>query len=222
MRAFRRAVNCDDQLPEAYLGLGLLFRKWPKGDYDAVRNFQKALQYRRDYVEARFNIAEIRYRHCELDAKGDIEKVLAADPKYAPAYKLMGMFYEDLRKEYDAAALYYAQYLSLRPGDKEARVRLGRAYLRASNYDRILDLLEAHGIYEWSPDVGSTYVELLTRLEVVGAEYTTDQRLIGTVAQVHRTGFLRERPDGSTTSAHNARVTVYRAKEEEGSGTKGG
>ena len=89
--------------------------------------------------------------------------------------------------------------------------------------DEVLDLLEAHGIYEWSPDVGSTYVELLDRLEVVGAECTTDQRLVGTVAQVHRTGFLRERPDGSTTSAHNARVTVYRAKEEEeGSGERGG
>ena len=77
LRAFERAVACDDRLPEAYLGLGLLFRRWPRGDYDAIRYFQKALQFRRDYVEARYNIAEIRFKLEELDAKKDIDKVLA-------------------------------------------------------------------------------------------------------------------------------------------------
>ena len=141
IRAFERAVHCDDQYAEAYCGLGLAFRQRPRGYYDAIRYFQKALQYKRDYVEARFNIAELRYAQGELDAKKDADKVIELDPRFAPVYLLMGMWYEDLRHDYENAALYYAQYMSLRPHDSAGRKRLGRVYLRLRNSDRILELL---------------------------------------------------------------------------------
>ena len=141
IRAFERAVHCDDSYAEAYCGLGLAFRHRPRGYYDAIRYFQKALRFKRDYVEARFNIAELRYAQGELDAKKDADKVIELDPRFAPVYLLMGMWYEDLRHDYENAALYYAQYLSLRPQDSAGRRRLGRVYLRLRNSDRILELL---------------------------------------------------------------------------------
>ena len=90
IHAFENAIDCDHTLAEAYYGLGLTFRRWPRGSYDAIRYLQKALQYKRDYVEARYNIAEIRHELEEHDTRLELERLLAIDPRYAPAYLLMG------------------------------------------------------------------------------------------------------------------------------------
>ena len=146
IKAFERAIECDHTLAEAYFGLGLTFRKWPRGNYDAIRYFQKALQYDRDHVEARFNIADIRYKLDEHDVRREVKKVLALDSRYAPAYLLMGKWVEEFEKDYEKAALYYAQYMGLRPGDPEGRKRLGSIYLRTKDYGRILEVLEDYAV----------------------------------------------------------------------------
>ena len=74
IKALERAIECDHTLAEAYYGLGLTFRKWPRGSYDAIRYFQKALRYDRNHVEARFNIADIRYKLDEHDVRREIKK----------------------------------------------------------------------------------------------------------------------------------------------------
>ena len=144
--AFERAIDCDHTLAEAYYGLGLTFRRWPRGSYDAIRYFQTALQYRRDYVEARYNIAEIRHELKEHDARLDLEKLMAIDPRYAPAYLLMGKWYEEFEKDYENAALYYARYLSLAPHDPEGRKRLAAVYLETRNYARIAEMLQEYAL----------------------------------------------------------------------------
>ena len=146
VKSFERAIECDHTLAEAYFGLGLTFRKWPRGNYDAIRYFQKALQYDRHHVEARFNIADIRYKLDEHDVRREVKKVLAIDPRYAPAYLLMGKWVEEFEKNYEKAALYYAKYMGLRPGDPEGRKRLGSIYLRTKDYGRILEVLEDYAI----------------------------------------------------------------------------
>ena len=146
IKALERAIECDHTLAEAYYGLGLTFRKWPRGSYDAIRYFQKALRYDRNHVEARFNIADIRYKLDEHDVRREIKKVLAIDPRYAPAYLLMGKWVEEFEKDYEKAALYYAQYMGLRPGDPEGRKRLGSIYLRTKDYGRILEVLEDYAV----------------------------------------------------------------------------
>ncbi|MDE2998852.1 MAG: GWxTD domain-containing protein [Gemmatimonadota bacterium] len=146
VKSFERAIECDHTLAEAYFGLGLTFRKWPRGNYDAIRYFQKALQYDRDHVEARFNIADIRYKLDEHDVRREVKKVLAIDPRYAPAYLLMGKWVEEFEKNYEKAALYYAKYMGLRPGDPEGRKRLGAIYLRTKDYGRILEVLEDYAV----------------------------------------------------------------------------
>ena len=146
IHAFENAIDCDHTLAEAYYGLGLTFRKWPKGSYDAIRYFQKALQYKRDYVEARYNIAEIRHELKEHDVRRDLEKLMEIDPRYAPAYLLMGKWYEEFEKDYENAALYYAQYLGLAPDDPEGRKRLAAVYLETRNYVRIAEVLQEYAM----------------------------------------------------------------------------
>ncbi len=146
IHAFEGAIASDHTLAEAYFGLGLTFRKWPRGSYDAIRYFQKALQYKRDYVEARYNIAEVRHELEEHDARLDLEKLMEIDPRYAPAYLLMGKWYEEFEKDYENAALYYAQYLGLAPDDPEGRKRLAAVYLETRNYARIAEMLQEYAL----------------------------------------------------------------------------
>ena len=146
IHAFEGAIKAEHTLAEAYYGLGLTFRKWPRGSYDAIRYFQKALQYKRDYVEARYNIAEIRHELREHDARLDLEKLMEIDPRYAPAYLLMGKWYEEFEKDYENAALYYAQYISLAPEDPEGRKRLAAVYLETRNYARIAEMLQEYAL----------------------------------------------------------------------------
>ncbi len=146
IHAFESAIESDHTLAEAYYGLGLTFRRWPRGSYDAIRYFQKALQYKRDYVEARYNIAEVRHELEEHDARLDLEKLMEIDPRYAPAYLLMGKWYEEFEKDYENAALYYAQYMGLAPHDPEGRKRLAAVYLETRNYERIAEMLQEYAL----------------------------------------------------------------------------
>ncbi len=144
LASFERATRLDHRLAEAYNGLGLVFQQRPKARHDAIRYFQKALQYDRDYIEARFNIAKIRYTLKEYDVKSDCEKLLEMDPTFGPAHLLLGEWYETFHKDYERAALHYAQYMSLRPDDPRGRNRLAAVYLKSREYARIVELLESY------------------------------------------------------------------------------
>ena len=142
--AFERAIDLDYRLAEAYNGLGLIFRNRRKGMYTAIRYFRKALQWHPTYLEARFHMAQTRYDLKEYDTKRDLDRVIALDPNYAPAYKLLGKWWEEQEENDEQAAMAYARYVALTPDDPEGRELLSRAYLRSENFDRIIHLLEDH------------------------------------------------------------------------------
>lgn len=153
LRSFERAVRLDHKLAEAYNGLGQVFETRPKAKYDAIRYYTKALQYNRDYLEARFNMARLRRSLREHDAKYDIEKVIDIDPTFAPAYLLLGEWYEVHEEDFERAALLYARYMTLKPEDPEGRKRLAAVYLRSRNYERIVDLLTDY-VHEHPDETG--------------------------------------------------------------------
>ena len=141
---FERAIDLDYRLAEAYNGLGLIFRNRRKGMYTAIRYFRKALQWHPTYLKARFHMAQTRYDLKEYDTKRDLDHVIALDPNYAPAYKLLGKWWEEQEENDEQAAMAYARYVALTPDDPEGRELLSRAYLRSENFDRIIHLLEDH------------------------------------------------------------------------------
>ncbi len=139
--SFDRAIQNDQKLAEAYNGLGLVFQDHPKGRYDAIRYFRKALQWQPDYVEARFNMAKLRMALKEYDAKRDLERVIEQDANFTSAHLLLGQWYEE-QENYESAALAYAKYLSVKPDDAEGRRRLASVYIQTKDFDRITALLE--------------------------------------------------------------------------------
>ena len=151
--AFERAIGLNHRLSEAYNGLGIVFQNRPKGMYNAIRYFRKALQWSPNeqlsqlynvHRDARFNMAQARYKLKEYDTKRDLDHVIALDPTYAPTYKLLGKWWEEQEENYEQAAMAYARYVTLAPEDPEGRELISRAYLRSKDFDRIVHLLEDH------------------------------------------------------------------------------
>lgn len=238
--AFDRAVQLDHKLAEAYNGLGLVFRDHPKGRYDAIRYFRRALQWQPDYIDARFNMACLRLDMKEYDARRDLERVIAQDGQYAPAFLMLGTWYEE-EEDLANAALSYARYLSLRPDDAEGRKRLAGVYIRTKDFDQITALLENYarenpGEIEILPILAQACLEL-GRLDWAQAYFTTyvnnapahlqalyeDIRFLASndeleelnsLAGEDRARFLREfwslRDPDLSTSANERRLEHYR------------
>lgn len=142
--AFEMAIDLDHRMPAAYNGLGLVFERHPRGRYDAIRYFRKALKYDENYLEARYNMARVRFTLKEHDAKRDLDRVISQDANFAPAFLLLGQWYETLEEDYVNAAVAYARYLALRPNDIEGRRRLAAIYVRTQDFDQIISLLEGY------------------------------------------------------------------------------
>jgi GWxTD domain-containing protein len=140
-KAFRRAIKLDHKLAEAHFGMGLVYTKKSKGLYVAIGYFQEALKLNPRYVEARYHLAKVRLKLEEYDARREIERAVAVDSTYAPAYRLMGEFYEDLQEDYQNAALWYLRYLTMKPDDVGVRLRLGKVYLKARDFERTTQVL---------------------------------------------------------------------------------
>ncbi|MDA0747244.1 MAG: GWxTD domain-containing protein [bacterium] len=140
--AFRQAVSLSKSDPEPYYGLGLVHMELLNERYQAISYFQRALMRDQNYVNARYQIAYARYILNEHDTKPELERVLEMDPTYADAYVLMGDWYAHFMEDYERAIVWYTKYLSMRPKDESAVRRLGFAYLKVKDYDKILEKLQ--------------------------------------------------------------------------------
>ncbi len=142
--SFLKATGLNGRLAEGHHGLGMVFAQRPKGLYTAIGYFVEALRFDPRYVEARYHLAEARLRLEEYDARREVERAIALDPNYAPAYRLMGQWHEEMQEDYEAAALWYTRYLALKPDDPEVRVRLGGVYQKARDFERVTKALMDH------------------------------------------------------------------------------
>ena len=145
---FQKAIEVDRGVAEAHNGLGMVFTKHPLMLQWAIEEFQKALRWNPQYAEARYHIAEIRLKLKQYDALTEAERVIGLDPNYAPAYRLIGEGYEIMEDDYQNAALWYLRYLSFKPDDSDARLRLGKAYLKTGDFEGttkvLMDYVQQH------------------------------------------------------------------------------
>ncbi|MSS72660.1 MAG: GWxTD domain-containing protein [Candidatus Latescibacteria bacterium] len=139
--AFQRTIEVDRTVAEAHNGRGLIFMKKNLGLQWAIESFQEALRWNPRYAEARHHIAEIRLKLKQYDARSEAEKAIALDPTYAPPYRLMGDWWDQMQDDYEKAILWYIRYMAMRPQDTEARLQMGRLYLKARNFEGTTKML---------------------------------------------------------------------------------
>ena len=149
MWAFKKAISLRGGA-RAYYGVGLVYAELPKQRNLAIHYFQEALARDHRFVDARYQIARIRYLMNEYDVGRAVDRVLELDPNYADAYVLMGDWYANFWKDYEQAIVWYTRYMALRPGDSSLRSRLGIAYLMIEDYEKIMAQLL--GFVEQNPD----------------------------------------------------------------------
>ena len=140
MWAFKKAISLQGGA-RAYYGVGLVYAELPKERNLAIHYFQEALARDHGYVDARYQIARMRYLMNEYDVGRAVDRVLELDPNYADAFRLMGNWYADFWKDYEQAIIWYTRYMALRPGDSSLRSRLGVAYLMIEDCERIMGKL---------------------------------------------------------------------------------
>ncbi len=175
-RAFKDARRRKHDYAPAYNGLGLVWREKPKGLYTAIDYFKMALQYDRNYLEARYHIAEARYELGEHDVKREAEKLLQMDATFAPAYRLLGEWYETFKEDHLRAVEHYERYLSLRPDDLDVTLRLARALGKVGDHARVVDLLRRQMLnnpdaIDLSPVLANAYIQL-DSLEMAEVEFS--------------------------------------------------
>ena len=138
--AFHRALRLGSKA-QAHYGLGMLYKTWPMQRHFAIHHFTEALIKDRNFVDARYQMARVRYDMKERDAELEAKRVLEMDPEHAGAYLLIADYYLNFSWEFEKAVVWYTKYLALHPEDADAQRSLGIAYLKVRHYSKIMDHL---------------------------------------------------------------------------------
>ncbi len=138
--AFHRALTLGNKVL-AHHGLGMLYKTWPMQRHFAIHHFTEALIKDRNFVDARYQMAKVRYAMKERDAELEAKRVLEMDPGHAGAYLLIADYYLNMSWEFEKAVVWYTKYLALRPEDADAQRSLGIAYLKVRDYPKIMSHL---------------------------------------------------------------------------------
>ena len=109
--AFKEAKRIDKTLPDAYVGLGLVYVESPARGMNSYYNFRKAV--------------------------GEASRATKIDPNYGPAYRLLGEAYERFQEDHERAVGYYMKYIELEPDDPEGLYYFGIACVQAEGFQKI-------------------------------------------------------------------------------------
>jgi tetratricopeptide (TPR) repeat protein len=138
---FRKAIQLDSKLPEAYKHLGDLFLTSPGRLHgQALEAYRKALGLFPDYVDAHVGIAEaLRAQGKHDEAIASYRTALQLQPDEARIHLGLGRIYYNEKGLYREAVAEYRAALQLDPANLEALVNLGELYEEKGLYRDAVD-----------------------------------------------------------------------------------
>lgn len=110
--AFQKAKDLDKNKVEAYVGLGLTYAEKPTRGIESLYNFRRAI--------------------------AEAKRATKINPKYGPAYRLLGEVYERFEEDHTRALAYYLKYIELEPDNPEGLYYYGLASIQAKQFDKIV------------------------------------------------------------------------------------
>jgi tetratricopeptide (TPR) repeat protein len=117
---FTRAIENDDTLAEAFLGLGALYLE--NDDAELAKDaYRLALERRPDDPVSLYNLALAHYALKETEAAmAAAERALRRQPEFAAAHYLMGTLLADDPARQAEARAHFERFLTLAPNDPNA------------------------------------------------------------------------------------------------------
>jgi tetratricopeptide (TPR) repeat protein len=113
-------------VPQAYNNRGLALQALAKRD-DALRDFSKAIQLKRDYAEAHYNQGNVLREKGQLNEAGEsFARAIAINAAIPEFHNGVGVLLKD-RKDWQGALRNFDKALSLRPNYLDAMVNRGNA-----------------------------------------------------------------------------------------------
>jgi tetratricopeptide (TPR) repeat protein len=136
-----KAIDLDPKFQAAYLALARLYVSTNK--YQQALDKLTALAAKTDSVTALMQLGQIHFTLKQFDAAREAyEKLLAIDPKYAPALNNLAYLYCENLGRLDKAYEIAKQARDLAPADPIAADTLGWVLFKRGDYRDALDLLE--------------------------------------------------------------------------------
>lgn len=128
---YQKAIKLDSLMIEAYNNLGITYGELNRHDR-AVEYFNKVLEIDPGYIKAYNNLGAALGQAGRADeAIAVFERAIEIDPEYANTYMNLAMAFISLRR-IDPAMTAVTKYLSLRPGDDNARSILDKLRVAAA------------------------------------------------------------------------------------------
>lgn len=119
--AYRRAIQLDPTLANAFTNLGNLMCKRDRQD-EAERMYTRALKLDPEQPEAHYNAGFIAFERGDLPSAAEsFERALTSDPGFADAHFNLAMALQELGRE-DEARPHWETYLKLDPDSQWAEI----------------------------------------------------------------------------------------------------
>lgn len=182
--AFKTAKRLDQNLAEAYVGLGLVYAERPASGLSAYSNFRKAV--------------------------GEAKRATKLDSTYGPAYRLLGELYERFQEDHQKAVDYYLKYIQVESDNPDGLYYFGLACVQADQHDqisahiipyinahdpelRLLPLAAAGYFHQKEHRLALNYYErYLQRVDKTERAYYTDISLVASEKEWHAYQSLSE------------------------------
>ena len=184
---FKMAKDLDQNLAEAYVGLGLVYAERPASGLSAYSNFRKAV--------------------------GEAKRATKLDSTYGPAYRLLGELYERFQEDHQKAVDYYLKYIQVESDNPDGLYYFGLACVQADQHDliaahiipyinahepepRLLPLAAAGYFHQKEHRLALNYFErYLQRVDKTERAHYTDISLVASEKEWHAYQSLSEEPE---------------------------
>lgn len=134
LAAFQRAVELEPADIEGLTGLARSYRE--AGDYDkALETWAKVAELAPEPLHARLQIARIHFARQDPQVEDVLRSILAVDPNYAEAIRLMGYHYQRQFANFDDALEMWERLATHKAYGVEALIERARLYEKSRRDD---------------------------------------------------------------------------------------
>jgi GWxTD domain-containing protein len=138
---FKLALKKRKNHPQAFNGLGLVYRERKNELRRAIDYFRSALRKEKTYVEAQFNLAETYERFGSSETLKNYKKVVKMDPTHPEAFFRVGRIHTG-NQDYEKAMAAFRDQIGVKSEHYEARLHLAMVLKGTGGLQEAIEELE--------------------------------------------------------------------------------